>query len=275
VTVILAGDGADEVFGGYTLYQGLRFARLYQQLPLWLRRHGIEPALQAWALREPPGPRRWRALAWRKRIADSNLPLRAMLASKFSITVPPLLGWLAPAAQDLAEPDRQTGLAWIETGGAAGSFEQTQYANTRFHQVNDMLVKVDRMSMAHSLEVRHPYLDHKVVEFAATLPAGLKLRGWQTKAILRDVAARYLPPQTASKRKHGFGVPISLWFREGLWPEVNERLRDSHALRSYLNPQAVATVLREHRDGAADYSQLIWCLLVFDAWHSAYIVASP
>jgi asparagine synthase (glutamine-hydrolysing) len=141
----------------------------------------------------------------------------------------------------------------------------------RFLQVNDMLVKVDRMSMAHSLEVRNPYLDHRVIEFAATIPSRLKLRGWQTKAILRDVAARHLPIQNARKYKHGFGVPISLWFRDALMPQVRERLNASAAVALFLHPPVVNAILNDHNAGIADYGQVIWCLLIFDAWHRLYI----
>ena len=271
VTVILAGDGADEVFGGYTLYQGLRCAQSYQYLPTWVRQQVIAPAVDRWVAASVPGEARWRAQVWRKRLTDSNLPLREMLASKFSITISPLLDQLVPWSRDLLDQDELAGTHWMLYGDATKPFEQTQYANTRFHQLNDMLVKVDRMSMAHSLEVRNPYLDHKVVEFAATLPAGLKLRRFKTKAILRDVAARYLPTQNAHKRKHGFGVPIPFWFRESLWSEVRERLANSRAVSEYLDPAVVAQVLEQHRHGGNDYSQLMWCLLVFDAWHRIYI----
>ena len=134
-----------------------------------------------------------------------------------------------------------------------------------------MLVKVDRMSMANSLEARHPYLDYKVVEFAASLPFRLKLRGFETKAILRDVAARYLPNQNLRKKKQGFVVPISHWLRTPLWHEARERLLSSPAVNQYLSIGYVELILKEHRSGLVDNNELIWCLLVFAAWHRIYI----
>jgi asparagine synthase (glutamine-hydrolysing) len=119
--------------------------------------------------------------------------------------------------------------------------------------------------------VRNPYLDHRVIEFAATIPSRLKLRGWQTKAILRDVAARHLPPQNARKQKHGFGAPISIWFQNNLMPGVRERINASAGIDTFLRRTAVNQVLNDHAAGIADYGQVIWCLLVFDAWHRMYI----
>lgn len=271
VTVALGGDGADEVFGGYTVYQGLKFAQLYQRLPKWTRRSIIIPAVDLWATRQTAGAPRWDANSWQKRLADSELPLREMLASKFSITTPPLLNRLVPNQRDGLDSDAASGALWVLLGSSDHPFEQTLYATTRFDQVNDMLVKVDRMSMAHGLEVRHPYLDHKVVEFAATIPPDLKLRGFETKAILRDIAARYLPKSNARKKKHGFGVPIPVWFREALYPELRDRLASSQAVADYLAPQTVNAVIEAHRQGVDNYSQLLWCLLIFDSWHHQYI----
>src|SRR5438046_10699412 len=98
----------------------------------------------------------------------------------------------------------------------------------RHRLLEDMLVKVDRMSMAHSLEVRSPLLDHRLVEFAASLPASLKLRGWQTKAILRDAVRRYLPASTLQKRKHGFSVPLREWLRGTLHVMVCDYLSETN-----------------------------------------------
>ena len=200
---------------------------------------------------------------------DSNLPFPEMLVSKYSKTLSPLLDRLVRDSGQ--NPEERSGVFWMKFGDAVDPFEKTQYTDTRFVQLNDMLVKVDRMSMAHSLEVRNPYLDHKVVEFAATLPPGLKLRRYETKAILRDVAARHLPAQNARKRKHGFGVPISLWFRDSLWQGMRERIMSSPVIREYLDIAVVSEVLEEHHSGKSDFSQLIWCLLAFDAWHKNYL----
>jgi asparagine synthase (glutamine-hydrolysing) len=134
-----------------------------------------------------------------------------------------------------------------------------------------MLVKIDRMSMAHSLEMRSPFLDHQVVEFAGRLPWRFKLKGWETKSLLRDLAARYLPAGNARKKKQGFGVPISPWFRGALEAELRARLRESRAIREYTHDIEVTRILEEHRLGLRDHGRLLWCLLAFDAWHRVCI----
>jgi asparagine synthase (glutamine-hydrolysing) len=271
VKVILAGDGADEIFGGYTLFQGLRFAKLYSRIPAWIRNNLIAPGLNLGVNLVSPGPQRWKALAWQKRISDSNLPLIEMLASKFSITPPAILDRLIPGAPLVLDQDERSGVHWIVLGNSRDSFLQTQYADTRFFQVNDMLVKVDRMSMAHSLEVRNPYLDHHVVGFAASLPTNLKLRGWTTKAILRDIASRYLPAETVNKKKHGFGIPFPFWMRQTLWEEIRNILMSNDSIYSSIDRATVEKVLIAHKQGEFDYSRLIWCLLAFESWHRQYL----
>jgi len=266
VKVILGGDGADEVFAGYTLFQGLKFALLYQKLPPWMRRGMIQPLCERWAGARPPGEPRWAAQAWCKRLSDSNLPLPELLASKFALTREAVLSRLFPGLVETGAVGQPP-----LSGANAGVMEQAQYAVARFQQVNDMLVKIDRMSMAHSLEMRSPYLDHHVVEFAARLPFRYKLRGWEGKSILRRLAARYLPRSSARKKKHGFGVPISLWFRDGLRELLTARLRESPGLKEYVDVRGLERVLEEHRRGEWDHGQLLWCLLTFDAWHRIYV----
>jgi asparagine synthase (glutamine-hydrolysing) len=277
VKVILGGDGADEILAGYTIFQGVRFAQRYQGLPLAMRNRLIEPLVDRWIDSRPRGSARWAAHVWGKRLADSSLPFRDMLASKFSIAssaeteqllapldrsgASPL--WPMPPSSDLAD--------LIPLGDGSGTLDQVQYAVTRFQQVNDMLVKIDRMSMAHSLEMRSPFLDYHLVEFAARLPWRMKLRGRETKSLLREVAARYLPRENAHKKKHGFTVPISLWFRRELYPELSRRLHDSPAIRTYLAGPPLSRILEEHRDGLRDHGPLLWCLLTLDAWHRAYL----
>ena len=266
VKVILGGDGADEVFAGYTLFQGLRFASIYRKLPSTSRRRLIQPLAGWLAAHQPAGASRWAAQSWCKRLADSNLGLEEMLASKFSLTPREDVNRLLLPFSDAPSAEEK-----IPLGSGVGIMEQAQYAVTRFQQVNDMLVKIDRMSMAHSLEMRSPFLDHHVVEFAARLPWKFKLKGWETKSLLRDLAARYLPAGNARKRKHGFGVPISLWFRSALETELRARLRESRAIREFTHGDEVNRILEEHRLGLHDHGQLLWCLLTFDAWHRAYI----
>jgi asparagine synthase (glutamine-hydrolysing) len=133
---------------------------------------------------------------------------------------------------------------------------------------NDLLVKMDIMTMAHALEARSPFLDHKVVELAASIPAHLKVRGRQTKYILKRALSSLLPPAILSRGKMGFGVPLARWFRSELKDYAREVLLDPASLqRGYFQPGAVEALLRQHALGEEDHGYLIWSLLVLELWH--------
>ena len=147
------------------------------------------------------------------------------------------------------------------------------YVDMRLYLLDDMLVKVDRMSMAHSLEVRSPLLDHKLVEFAARMPPALKLRGWETKAILRDTVRRYLPPNIVRKPKQGFKVPLAEWLRTSLAEMVGDYLEvgKGRLPGGIFNQATIQTLVDQHRTGSADHSSKIWLLLNYAAWHDLYL----
>lgn len=139
----------------------------------------------------------------------------------------------------------------------------------------DLLLKVDRMSMANALEVRSPFLDYRVYEFAAGLPSGMKLRGRTTKWALKEIARRRgLPPDLVNRRKQGFGVPIGAWLRGELRPWVEDLLLDPRTTaRGYFDPEGVRNLLREHLDGSADRSSRLWNLAVLELWHRCWLDA--
>jgi asparagine synthase (glutamine-hydrolysing) len=152
------------------------------------------------------------------------------------------------------------------------TLNKASYIDMRHRLLEDMLVKVDRMSMAHSLEVRSPFLDHRLVEFAASLPPSMKLRGWETKAILRDVVRRYLPAATLRKRKQGFSVPLREWFSGSLLDMVCDYLSAANGRlpSGIFNHLTISRLIAEHRIGARDHSSIIWLLLNYAAWEGLY-----
>jgi len=158
-------------------------------------------------------------------------------------------------------------------GSDLSDVSKAGYLDLRLGLLEDMLVKVDRMSMAHSLEVRSPLLDHRLVDFAVRLPPSLKLRGWQTKAILRDTVRGRLPAAALRKRKQGFAVPLRDWLRTGLREMVGDYLDSANGRlpADLFNPVTVRTLLGEHRRGGADHSAVIWLLLNYAAWHDTYL----
>jgi asparagine synthase (glutamine-hydrolysing) len=276
VTVILSGDGGDELFAGYTSYRGIEFAQRYRHLPGVVR--AALPAVAETAARTLPLGHRYGAQRIARILRDSSLPLEALYFSKISLCDPNRLERILTA-------DFRASVGW--QGSAQPSFfdgvfatawpplVQAGYADLRYRLVEDMLVKVDRMSMAHSLEVRSPFLDHRLVEFVFSLPMSLKLKGSRSKAILRDAMQPYLPPETLKKPKRGFSVPMRSWLRGELHEMATDYLgKNSPLPDGIFAHDEVAALLSEHRAGSADHSGIIWALLCYATWQDLYLRGS-
>jgi asparagine synthase (glutamine-hydrolysing) len=160
----------------------------------------------------------------------------------------------------------------LRQGGATHPLDRLLACDTGTYLPGDLLVKVDRMTMAHSLEGRSPLLDHHVMEFAASLPADLKLRGRTSKYLLKKAAAELLPPEILGRKKQGFGVPIGRWLRGPLRGWLNEVLGSpaAHA-RGYFEPRAVDGLIAEHAAGRVDHSQRLWALAMLELWHLMFV----
>jgi asparagine synthase (glutamine-hydrolysing) len=276
VTVILSGDGGDELFAGYTLYKGIRFAQQYQRVPRWLGRRYLPRIVQAGARWLPPRSR-YAALRAARVLRDSELPFERMYFVKGSRCGPDLLPHLltADAASRLIRPGvpcMSDDISEIMRSDLP-DVSKASYVDLRLALLDDMLVKVDRMSMAHSLEVRSPLLDHRLVEFVVRLPSSMKLRGWETKAILRDTVRRYLPAATLRKPKQGFAVPLREWLRDGLREMVGDLLEsaDGRLPLDIFNGATIRNLSVQHRLGTADHSAIIWVLLNYAAWRDLYV----
>jgi asparagine synthase (glutamine-hydrolysing) len=274
--VILSGDGGDELFAGYDSYRTMSLAEQYRRLPGWLGSQVLPGLVQAMGQSLPAG-RRYGALRVAKVLRDSGLPFESMYFSKSTLVNNDLLSRLLVG--DWAARVKQDGQSYYPCDiervirSDLPIVSKASYANIRFRLLDGMLVKVDRMSMANSLEVRSPLLDHRLVEFAASLPPSLKLRGWQTKAILRDTVRRYLPPRTMRKSKQGFSVPLRDWLRTSLREMVGDYLDagGGHLPQGVFDRSTIRTLLREHRRGEVDHSTTIWLLLNYAAWHDLYV----
>ncbi len=267
VTVALSGDGADELFGGYYRYVVMQWTRLYDLLPAALRR----PAVTA-LLRAVPRRTEERTFAGRLRRvlelgAARTFPRRYLdLVSRFPETLKQ--GVYGPV---LSEVDLEPSCAVMDAAfAAAGSrhpAERVSEVDVHTYLPGDILQKVDITSMATSLEVRSPFLDHRVAEFAAALPWQFKQGRGQRKRILRAACADLLPPSVARRPKMGFGVPLARWFR-GEWERpLREVLLDPGTRkRGFFRPEAVETLIREHCELRADHSYALWALLVLELW---------
>jgi asparagine synthase (glutamine-hydrolysing) len=271
VTVSLSGDGADELFGGYTRYQWTeRFWRKFGWLPPAARRFTANALLSA-------SPKVWDAgLRWApiSRPGDKIQKLAEILRLKspeeFYVGLVSCFNRPAHVVVDGNEPStllRQP-LLWP----AGQQFvPRMMFLDAMTYLPDDILVKVDRASMAVGLEARVPFLDDRVIEFAWQLPQQMKFRNGKSKWLLRQVLKRYVPEVLTDRPKCGFGVPVHEWLR-GPLREWAEGLLDSNRLRSegFFKPEPIQTRWREHLSGKRNWAPDLWNVLMFQSWLEEY-----
>jgi asparagine synthase (glutamine-hydrolysing) len=273
VTVALTGDAGDELFAGYDRYRAVALATLLDRLPAPSRNVLGGPIARALpvsvraktrlrkvrrmleAIGKPPLDR---YLGW---ICALDEPLRSALYS------PELIAAIAakPGATDPALMLERA----LAVAARRDPVTRTMVADLLTYLPCDLLVKVDMASMAHSLECRSPFLDHRVVELALALPIRrkLRLRGGRSKVVLKQAFADVLPPAIRHRPKMGFAIPLDRWFRGELKSELRAVLLDPVALRRGLfQPEAVATLVNEHVEGRRDHAQQLWTLLMLELW---------
>jgi asparagine synthase (glutamine-hydrolysing) len=254
VTVALSGEGADELFGGYNTYIADRYARTLRSVPRPLRRAALAAAQLLPASDEKIG------FDYKvKRLLEGAL-LPAAEAHFF---------WNGTWSQDAR---RELLTRWLPLSLPNGN---SLWVDQHNYLPDDILYKTDRMSMAHSLEVRPPFLDHRIVEFAARLPDDMKLRGTTLKFVLRELMRDKLPASVITRRKEGFDIPAHRWFRGVLKPLlldcVNERsVRDTGLFRW---PE-VDRVIDDHLARRGNYGYHLWGLLTFFLWKNRWNVAT-
>ncbi len=276
VSVILSGDAGDELFAGYSSYKGARFGESYRRFAPSILGSHILPALPKMASHLLSGQSRYQALRAAKVLAESALPFLAGYRDKVAIWRPSQIKQLLrPSAfqdcQYLGQqylPDRLWNLLDPSQHNGRDVISRLTEQDIRCYMKDDILVKVDRMSMAHSLEVRSPMLDHSMIELAARMPTSMKLRGGTGKYVLRKTLGRKLPRKSMAKRKQGFGMPLREWFCGPLSDMVSEYLisSDSGLAENVFQRSEVAKTIKQHREGVADHSQKLWLLLCFAAW---------
>jgi asparagine synthase (glutamine-hydrolysing) len=263
VTVCLSGDGGDELFCGYDRYDYL--GRLWRRIgwcPAAARRIGSR-ILRAAAAGSPSG----RLAGKLHTLSDLLSPATAgEFYARFNTH------WRNPADVVLGGRPAETVLSWPGrwTDGRC-LLEQMMLLDTVSYLPDDLLVKVDRASMAVGLEARVPLLDHRVVAFVWTLPLSLKTRGGQTKWLLRRVLERYIPPRLFERPKMGFGIPLAGWLR-GPLRQWAEDLLDERRLRrqGFFRPEPIRQKWTEHLSGRRDWQYLMWDVLMFQTWLDAH-----
>jgi len=260
VTVALSGDGGDELFGGYERYLARRYQMIYDLLPTRVRQAILETFIE-----RLPATTDYYGVSLSKKLklfADAARRMRedpqAVIPRTFSTAQ---LDRLTKVGYDAdADPVLEMGQRW----SGLDPVSRMLITDMQTYMVEDILTKVDRMSMAHSLEVRCPLLDYRVVEFACRLPLDFKLKGRTTKRILKDVAQGYVPPAILTRSKYGFQVPLGAWLKGSLRQWAEERLLDAD--HDYLKREPVEALWKEHQEGRADHGHRIWLILVFNEW---------
>jgi asparagine synthase (glutamine-hydrolysing) len=277
VTVALSGDGGDELFGGYTRYLStLKQWQRWRRYPLALRR------LSAGALRraarlgwewsaDAKGPGRPRARKpvsaklekkSRRLSAVDPVDLFARASSYWDQPGEVVLG-ARPAASALSDPGLRADVSQ--------PLQSMMYLDFMGFMLDDILVKVDRASMAVGLEIRSPFLDHRIVELAWSLPLGLRIGPGGGKYVLRRLLERYVPRTLTERPKRGFNVPVAEWLRGPLRPWA-EALLDPQRIgeQGLLDPQAVTRLWHQHLSGWGNRKNVLWSILMFQAWHEAW-----
>jgi len=270
VTVALSGDGGDEIFAGYDRY-GIHLRRKsFDRIPRWAW-HWYREHIYPWL---PQTLRSTKfsynvSLPWRERYVDG-----ISFVPSFEREMPLLSNEFREVLRTGGNP-QDLMYRYFDEAPAKDPISQMLYVDTKTYMVADILTKVDRMSMATSLEVRVPILDHLFVEWATGLPAEWKLRRGVQKYILRKLAERVgVPREVLHRPKQGFSLPLVHWMRNELKDLILSVLLEPRTLqRGYFNPEAIRRLLDEHFSERRDYSGRIWRLLMFELWHRNFLEA--
>ncbi len=266
VTVILSGDGGDELFAGYTRYIDLPLAKAIQAVPEALRLNVIHKL----AACLPSG---FKGANLIKSASGNAFDYYASKINYFDIEKKSLL-YSEEFRQEVNNCNMP--LDWLRTYfnefDGVSNTSRRQYADIKMYLPDTILTKVDRASMAVSLETRAPLLDYRIVEFAGTIPDRYKMPNGRTKNILKEMARGMLPQNIIDRKKKGFAIPKDAWFRSQLKEFAADILLSSTAKeRGYFNLSYVETLLKEHNNGQHDFSDQIWALLCLELWHLKYM----
>ncbi len=271
VTVVLSGDGGDELFCGYPTFLAERGVQWVRRLPRWVQTGAT------WAVNRLPPSSRYGSAEFLLKQFFRGLPHAPEVRTQLllgGLTAPEQAALFSPGVRAACagfDPYDDLVRAVAEVPGLA-PLDRLTYQHCKFYLADQNLVNVDRASMASGLEVRAPFLDHALVELAGRMPSHLKLRGWTMKYLLKRALRGYLPDSIIHRRKQGFGVPIAAWLRGPLRDVLEERLAPERVARFGLfDPVTVRRLVAEHVAGRRDHRKALWALLMFDGWREHYL----
>ncbi len=276
VTVALGGDGGDELFGGYDAYLAQQMSLKYARMPALMRRglieplaRGLRPTTQKKGLvnrvkRFVEGMQHPEAVGHARWMVFLNAQEKRLLYTDgFRSALEGRSGY---------EPILEAASRYAHLDGLS----RAMAVDIATYLPDDILVKVDRTSMATSLEVRAPLLDQAVAELAARMPASMKIRGKTTKVVFREAMRPLLPAETLNKPKQGFSIPVKNWLRHELRDMMQSFLAPERLKQhGYVEPAVVDGWVREHLDGKENHAHRLWCLMMLEMWHERYLKSAP
>lgn len=271
VKVILSGDGGDELFGGYDTYIAQKIYKFYSKIPYFLRKNLILP----FSNKLPPTEQKKGLINKIKRYIEG-----ASLSEEYSHYR--WMAFLRPDENDLIfHPDisqsinREMAFSFITKylgENKLKGLNRSMYLDIKTYLVDNILVKVDRMSMATSLEARVPILDHRIVEFVLSLPQDFKINNFKTKYILKKMAKGILPDNIINKPKQGFSIPMKNWLKGPVKSLMTDMLSYSRIKRQGIfNPDYIENLMKEHLENKDNHSHRLWGLILFQLWKERFM----
>jgi asparagine synthase (glutamine-hydrolysing) len=262
VTVVLSGEGSDEVFGGYPIYLFMQLVEHYKKVPATVRRGLLNPLLCLLGTRA------------RKYVGLSN---DAIEHTYMGVSFYDRDTALALLTEPTRNQVRQNPVATIVDKYFDATRDQPaqrrmQYVDVKTWLVDDLLIKADRMTMGASQELRVPFLDHRLLDFAARLPPEYRVKNGQTKYIMKKAMERHLPHKIIYRQKRGFPTPLGALFRDELRGLVHDTLESADFRhRGIFDPDRVSACVAEHMSGEADHHRILWQLMVLENWHRTFM----
>ena len=273
VTVVLSGEGGDELFAGYDTYKAYQMARWYRKVPGFIRNQVVKRVVE----RLPASP---------KRLSFEFKAKKFISGIDYPPEIANIIWWGAYdplEKQRLFNPEIGSTLhedvfapihGHMSRSRAQTTLDNLGYLDLKLYLQDDLLVKADRMTMANSLELRVPFLDHEFVEYAASIPSSLKLKGMATKHILKHALRDRLPSEILTRKKIGFDIPLGVWIQNELKDFVSDILSPAHLKRhGFFSADYVQTLLKQHFHGDHNHRQRLWPLIIFQFWYDQYMTS--
>jgi len=267
VTVLLSGEGADELFGGYSIYNQMRIIENYRKIPAFIRHGFLDESILNFihATKKKQKIREWLTLPLEKRYLGVSTEIGESIKNQ-----------LYTESFNNEVKSRFSGHGYLQAYFNAVSQKDTLskmlYVDTKVWLPDDLLIKADKMSMATSVELRVPFLDYKLVEFSAGLPSKYKIKNNITKYLLKKSVQDLLPNDIIFRNKKGFPVPINAWFKGDFSDKAADILLNQRSVdRGYFDRNYVTRLIGMHKDGKENYSKLLFSLMVLEIWHKTFI----